>query len=165
MVARSGRRGRRVRRSRSARRRATGSPSGTGVRVPEEAPLGVRLGFFRAFGGADSILLHGTPAQIGALVSRLYEFVASPREEWPIHDHALVSMRRPVRLFASRLGSSGRTGFRWRCSPAELPTIQARLLELVVSGKGHHDFPLAASTARLIVSTGEYTEVWWHANA
>ena len=57
------------------------------------------------------------------------------------------------------------TGFRWRCSPAELPAIQARLLALAMSGSGHCYFALAASRARLIVSVGEYPETWWHKHA
>ncbi len=115
--------------------------------------------------GADSVLLHGTPPEINALVPRLYEFLASPLDEWPIHEHALVSSHRPVRLFASRFGMTSRSGYRWRCSPAELPSIQAALQALAVSGSGHTYFMLAGSTARLIVSAGEYPDTWWQANA
>jgi hypothetical protein len=127
--------------------------------------IGVRLGFFPAFQGADSVLLHGTAQQINSLVPRLYGFLASSLEEWPVHEQALVSRRCPARLFASRLGMSGSTGFRWRCSPADLPSIQAMLQALAVSGSGHQYFKLAGSTARLIVSADEYPESWWLENA
>jgi len=127
-----------------------------------ETIIGVRLGFFPAFKGRDSVLLHGTAHQIYSFVPRLYEFLASSLDEWPVHEQALVSRRRPVRLFASRLRMSDDTGFRWRCSPAELPAIQARFVALAMSGSGHRYFPLAASRARLIVSVGEYPETWWH---
>jgi hypothetical protein len=127
--------------------------------------LGVRLGFFPGFEGADSVLVHGTSAQIYTLIPRLYEFLASNLTEWPIHEHAVVSRRHPARLFASRWGMSDSTGFRWRCSPAELPVIQAVLQTLAAKGFGHHFFELPGSTARLVVSVGEYPETWWHASA
>lgn len=127
--------------------------------------LGLRLGFFQGFQGGDSVLLHGTPLQINALVPRLYEFLASPLDEWPVHEHAIVSRRCPVRLFASRMGMSRRSGYRWRCSPAQLPSIQSMLQALAVSGSGHQRFELAGSTAQLIISAGEYPDAWWQANA
>jgi hypothetical protein len=127
--------------------------------------IGLRLGYFPAFKGKASILLHGTAEQINSLVPPLYEFLAASLEEWPVHEHALVSRRFPARLFASRSGMSSGSGFRWRCSPAELPSIHAVLHSLAVSGSGHRYFKLAGSGARLIVSTGEYPETWWHSNA
>lgn len=127
--------------------------------------LGLRLGYFPAFRGAESVLLHGTAQQINSLVPRMYEFLAASLQEWPVHEHVLVSRRCSAQLFLSRLGMSGATGFRWRCSPAELPSIQARFQALAVSGSGHQSFELAGSTARLIVSAGEYSEAWWRENA
>ena len=127
--------------------------------------IGVRLGFFPEFKGADSVLLHGTSPQLLALVGRLREFVASSLEEWPIHADALVSRRFPAHLFASRSGVSSGTGFHWRCSPAELPSIQGLLHVLAASGSGHQYFDLAGTSAQLIVSAGEYPESWWQANA
>jgi hypothetical protein len=130
-----------------------------------DAPLGIRLGYFPAFQGADSVLLHGAPHQINALVPRLYEFLASPLQEWAVHDVAVVSRRHPARLFASKLGVSGTSGFRWRCTPAEIPSIQAMLQTLAVSGSGQLDFALAGSTARLVISAGATLETWWRQNA
>ena len=127
--------------------------------------VGVRLGFFTDFKGGDSVLLHGTSPQLSALITRLTEFVASPHEEWPVHSCALVSQRYPAQLFASRSGISSSTGFRWRCSPAELPSIQGMLGALVASGSGHQYFDLAGSPAQLIVAAGEYPDSWWEANA
>ena len=135
------------------------------VSVISDTILGVRLGYFPRFKGADSVLLHGTSLQINALVPRLYEFLAFSRDEWAVHEHALVSRRCPTRLFASRMGMSNRTGYRWRCSPAQLPSIQSILQALSVSGSGHRRFELAGSTAQLIISAGEYPDAWWHANA
>lgn len=130
-----------------------------------EKIVGLRLGFFPAFEGADAVLLHGTAQAINSLVPRLYGFIASSLDEWPVHEHALVSRRRPVRLFASRMRMSDSTGFRWRVSPAELPLIQSLVHALAVSGLGHRTFGLAGSAARLVVSAGEYPETWWQQNA
>lgn len=120
----------------------------------------MRLAFIPRFKRVDTVLLSGTPHEIGALVLPLYEFLTRSLEEWPIHEHVRVSRRYPAQLFASRSRMSDRTGFRWRCSPAELPSIQAGLQALAAS-PGHARFPLAGSPVRLVVSAGEYTEVWW----
>jgi hypothetical protein len=126
----------------------------------------IKLGFFTQFAyGDDCLLLQGTPGALHMLSDRLSEFVASSHEEWPVHDFALVPGRHPAKLFASRSGMSGSTGFRWRCSPAELPSIQAMLEALVASGSGHQYFDLAGSTAQLVVSANEYPESWWEAHA
>ena len=131
-----------------------------------DSHTGMRLGFFTQFAfGDDCVLLCGGPEQLRALATRLSEFVVSSLEEWAVHSHALVSPRCPAHLFASRSGFSSSTGFRWRCSPAELPSIQGMLQVLAASGSGHQYFDLAGSTAQLIVSAGEYPESWWEKNA
>jgi hypothetical protein len=51
-------------------------------------------------------LLHGAPADIASLLSRLRRFVDSSETSLPIHDFAEVAQNHPVRLHAVR-GKSG----------------------------------------------------------
>src|SRR5271169_5207139 len=117
----------------------------------------MKLGYFTRFAhDNDVVLLQCTPDGFRTLTALLGEFVRSHHEEWPVHNFAFVSGKHQVKLFASRSDSSSSSGFRWRCSHAELPSIQGILKALGASGSGHQYFDLAGCSAELIVSAGEY---------
>ncbi len=127
------------------------------------AMMKLRLGFFPQFKfvGSDAVLLDGAATEISLLAARLGEFAASSESELPIHDFAIVSLRHPVQLFASRTGRGAGAGFRWLCSAAEIATVQEKLEALSASAGGHQYFNLMGSPAQLIVSVSEYDESWW----
>jgi hypothetical protein len=125
----------------------------------------LRLGFFVDFKGSDSVLLTGTATDIEHLLLALAKFVESNEHQFSVHSLASVSPRHPAHLFAKReaqeLQHSDSAQFSWLCTANALPDIQAKLLTLVNSNKGHQYFDLDESDTRLIVSIGEYSDAWW----
>jgi hypothetical protein len=123
--------------------------------------MSLRLGLFRQFKGADTLLLSGAPADVADLSARLGEFAASNVLDWPVHSVAHISARNPAQLFASRFSQSHAGGFVWLCSPESLPSVQGKLQALASSASGHQYFNLFGSYVQLVVSVGEYGESWW----
>jgi len=125
----------------------------------------MQLGFFPDFKGRDSVLLEGTSKDVAFLSEQLGEFVSSNLSQFPVHALANVSQQHPARLFAIRSAAASAPGFCWLCPPTELSAIQGKLAALAESKVGHQYFDLAGSNAQLVVSVGEYGEVWWQAHA
>jgi hypothetical protein len=66
----------------------------------------LRLGFFKDFKGADTVLLGADPSGIRSLVAAVSSAASHPTDAVPVHELAIVSIKHPAHLF---LGAPAQT--------------------------------------------------------
>jgi hypothetical protein len=137
----------------------------------------LRLGYFEAFKGRDSVLLHGTPSDIASLLSRLRQFVESAEASLPIHEFPEVAPNHPVQLHAMRgtssspimISSLSEKSFCWDCT-SDWEATQGMLENLIDPSHKpdsralpgfHQFFDLDLPAKQMVVAVDEYDEQWW----
>ena len=125
----------------------------------------VRLGYFEAFKGRDTLLVDGDPEGLGELIRTLNVLVLAQQDVVLLHSLPFVSAVNGVEVsahWAQRDSGVARIGdaFQWRRSSTGWAAVAVEQI-LGVKKQGRHQYLDApADEVAVMVSSGEYGEPW-----
>jgi hypothetical protein len=128
----------------------------------------VRIGFFRDFKGADTLLIDGDSDGLRLLADRLRQLLENG-EAVAIHDLPFVEKHHGLRVFAKRgqrdIGALiDGVNVTWQRSADGWEDVLAKLHPLLETKAGHQYLDANDDAITVEVSTGEYDGRWWTDN-
>jgi hypothetical protein len=127
--------------------------------------VGVRIGYFEAFCGNDTLLLDGDTEALDALARALLVLIAGDQEVLSLHRLVFVSPAKEVEVNAHRsakdIGISKKANvFHWRRSPRGWAGVVEQILGVAEQGRCHQYLDAPSDDVVVLVSSGEYGEPW-----
>lgn len=130
----------------------------------------VRLGFFEAFLGADTLLLDGDEEGFRLLVNRLRLLIRPDAAPIALEALPVVKSSQQLRVSATRSGRDlgaaavGEAAFTWQLTPAGWEDVAEKLETLTTSAQGHQYLD-EIGRITVMASRGEYGAEWWSKHA
>jgi len=127
--------------------------------------VGVRIGYFEAFKGHDTLLIDGDPEGLDALARALLVLIAGDMELLSLNHLAFVSSAKEVEVNAHRslkdVGMLKEANvFHWRRSPRAWAGVVEQILGVREQGRCHQYLDAPSDDVVVMVSSGEYGEPW-----
>lgn len=122
----------------------------------------LRIGLFRDFKGINAaVLVDADENDIEFLLASVSTVSASAKSQLAVHQVSMVSKLRPVKLYLSQDLKQHDAAAYYLGVGVEAAVVVSRKLQSLRSHSGHQYFDLIPSTATLVVSVGEYDQLWW----
>ena len=123
----------------------------------------IRLGYFKAFKGSNTVLLSCESSEVASLRQSLADAMTKGIP-FAVHTLARVSGRNPARVILCPRSAPFRLGgveFVWRLNNVEYADVDSKLEWLEAVDAAHQYFDLQTSGTQLMVSVGEYDDACW----
>jgi hypothetical protein len=130
----------------------------------------VRLGFFDAFLGADTLLFDGDAEGFRFLVDRLRQLIRTGAAPIALEALPVVKSSQQLRVSATQSGldvgaaAVGEGAFTWQLSQAGWEDVADKLETLTTSSHGHQYLD-ESGRITVMASRGEYGPEWWSKHA
>ena len=124
----------------------------------------LRIGFFPRLKNGDSVLLAADAEGVQVLLDAIAK-AANPVKAVPLHELARVSAKHPASLYvavnAKAVRSVPANTYYLDVSGNARLDVVGLLEPLLESSRGHQFFDLNPKPTVLVVSVGEYDDLWW----
>lgn len=127
------------------------------------------IGFFPAFKGSDSVLLHGNPAALYRLAEVFIELAQEAQAKVALGELSWVAVHSvQLRLCTGKLdsGMGGQVpNFEWVCKPSTWSSFSEQLESLAASPHGHVYLDTPNQRFSVLASCNEYQNLFAHATS